>query len=212
MACWNKGKYQSRVCPVCEKTFLRKKSKFNNKFCSAKCHHKSMEIKNKTFCKGCGKEITFPPSQNRNWCSLDCFYKTDKKQKFKLVCSFCKKTFVRNEKRYTFCSEKCYYSALSIKMKGKVIGGKKGLISKKENRLKMLKKCNYQHKMHADNYRKLIVLEVCSICGAKNKRMVAHHKDGNRTNNLPDNLVALCYGCHKKEHNLIKRRGYNGNE
>ena len=39
----------------------------------------------------------------------------------------------------------------------------------------------------------------CEICGSTSNIDV-HHKDGNRTNNNPENLVLLCRSCHMKEH------------
>jgi hypothetical protein len=58
------------------------------------------------------------------------------------------------------------------------------------------------------NYRKLINTSKCSVCGNE-KRVVAHHIDGNRSHNVALNLVALCHWCHTTLHFLAdqKRRG-----
>lgn len=43
----------------------------------------------------------------------------------------------------------------------------------------------------------------CECCGAKYDgllRFELHHKDGNRTNNTPENYEWLCVKCHKKKH------------
>lgn len=37
----------------------------------------------------------------------------------------------------------------------------------------------------------------CEKCGSKRKLMV-HHKDGNRKNNKASNLQTLCWSCHEK--------------
>lgn len=42
---------------------------------------------------------------------------------------------------------------------------------------------------------------VCEHCGS-DKHTVVHHKDGNRKNADPDNLIRLCRSCHAKEHKL----------
>jgi hypothetical protein len=42
---------------------------------------------------------------------------------------------------------------------------------------------------------------VCEHCGS-DKHTVVHHKDENRKNANPDNLIRLCRSCHAKEHNL----------
>lgn len=33
-----------------------------------------------------------------------------------------------------------------------------------------------------------------------NKRILIHHKDGNRKNNAPNNLMAVCDKCHSRIH------------
>ncbi len=39
--------------------------------------------------------------------------------------------------------------------------------------------------------------KVCEVCGTKDERIIAvHHKDRNRSNNIPDNLAWLCHNCH----------------
>ena len=39
----------------------------------------------------------------------------------------------------------------------------------------------------------------CEHCGST-VRVGLHHKDENRTNNLPENLLSLCPACHTREH------------
>jgi len=49
-----------------------------------------------------------------------------------------------------------------------------------------------------DNYK-------CTICG-RGYKLLLHHRDRERTNNRADNLIALCYKCHRKHHlNLFQR-------
>ena len=38
----------------------------------------------------------------------------------------------------------------------------------------------------------------CCICREKNKDVVIHHIDGNRTNNDLDNLAVVCLDCHSR--------------
>ena len=44
----------------------------------------------------------------------------------------------------------------------------------------------------------------CQDCGEQRKRwghsLHVHHIDGNKLNNDPANLVALCAGCHRTRH------------
>lgn len=41
--------------------------------------------------------------------------------------------------------------------------------------------------------------KICEICGST-KNIDVHHKDGNFSNNDPENLMLLCRSCHMKEH------------
>jgi len=47
----------------------------------------------------------------------------------------------------------------------------------------------------------------CAECGATEKVEV-HHRDGDRTNNDPENLLPLC----KRHHSMLHRSGLNGLE
>lgn len=40
----------------------------------------------------------------------------------------------------------------------------------------------------------------CEKCGST-INVDVHHKDGNRNNNVPENIELLCRSCHMKEHN-----------
>jgi len=42
--------------------------------------------------------------------------------------------------------------------------------------------------------------KVCVECGSW-FRLGVHHKDGNHSNNNPDNLQWLCHNCHVRKHN-----------
>jgi len=42
-------------------------------------------------------------------------------------------------------------------------------------------------------------VECCERCGRAG-RLDVHHKDGDPTNNAPENLEVLCRGCHLKHH------------
>ena len=44
----------------------------------------------------------------------------------------------------------------------------------------------------------------CNLCGTKGD-LLAHHKDRNWRNNVPENIQILCRSCHTKEH---KRLGH----
>jgi 5-methylcytosine-specific restriction endonuclease McrA len=47
--------------------------------------------------------------------------------------------------------------------------------------------------------------KICEKCGESEKRILIHHKDGDRKNNKLENLIALCDTCHGKEHRSFNR-------
>lgn len=51
--------------------------------------------------------------------------------------------------------------------------------------------------------RKKMHITACEVC-ASTDRLEVHHVDENPKNNQNDNLVKLCYGCHKKVHSAFR--------
>ena len=48
-------------------------------------------------------------------------------------------------------------------------------------------------------YRQMVAKRACASCGAT-ESLCVHHKDGDHTNNVPDNLEVLCMSCHSSQH------------
>jgi hypothetical protein len=46
--------------------------------------------------------------------------------------------------------------------------------------------------------------EACRVCD-RSDNVVVHHRDGDATNDSPENLVPLCQSCHKHVHNGNRR-------
>ena len=46
----------------------------------------------------------------------------------------------------------------------------------------------------------------CEACGTE-KRLQAHHCDGNQTNNTPENIQTLCIHCHRAWHFALTNTG-----
>ena len=53
-------------------------------------------------------------------------------------------------------------------------------------------------KRDTSGYQKYVA-EKCTICGTT-KKLQVHHKDEDRSNNNPDNLITLCNSCHLRVH------------
>lgn len=56
--------------------------------------------------------------------------------------------------------------------------------------------------LNTSNYRKVYLEEngeSCELCSSE-ESVVVHHIDGDRENNIRENLMAVCRGCHTKIH------------
>jgi 5-methylcytosine-specific restriction endonuclease McrA len=65
---------------------------------------------------------------------------------------------------------------------------------------------------HYERIRKLIKPNSCEKCGADGGgvRLDTHHKDRNKANNEPWNIMVLCAKCHAYLHYLEDDRGLRG--
>lgn len=61
-----------------------------------------------------------------------------------------------------------------------------------------LRKYNNKRKLDTVNYQ-VYNKGVCEICGTK-ENLEVHHKDCNRNNNFPSNLITVCESCHQRIH------------
>ena len=50
----------------------------------------------------------------------------------------------------------------------------------------------------------------CDWCGSNTKRLDIHHKDRDKSNNSPDNIMTLCVSCHANLHYREDDRGLRG--
>lgn len=125
------------------------------------------------------------------YCSKEC-QRLSKFTGEELICSQCGKTFYRNKSRIdrskrTFCSNSCsanFYNKYKIKTNGKSVAHyRKKALSIPENVSCYF--CGYS------------ILEILEV----------HHKDGNRENNLIENLIPLCPTHHKELHRGIITMG-----
>lgn len=61
-----------------------------------------------------------------------------------------------------------------------------------------LRKYNNKRKLNTVNYQ-VYNKGICEICGTK-ENLEVHHKDCDRTNNFPSNLITVCESCHQRIH------------
>lgn len=195
----NKRRYpnKNKKCLNCNREFLIKNSKYNQKFCSFGCYikfPKSIETKQK---------ISFYIQRNpiKNRPKGKNVYNYNKQEK---ECKFCHKRFLVSpafKDKAKFCSQKCNHEVQKVIMSGDKSPNWRGGFYKYSGSgwIKLREKV-YKR----DGY-------CCRICGKGRKhgrRIAAHHlipdrfsskfkEIGAQLNHLK-NLITLCSSCHAK--------------
>lgn len=162
-------------CKICGTEFMRKypRGKQRKIYCSKKCTYKDRFVVK--ICPTCGKEFSKTYlCKNTDYCSLSCIQRHP--------CQLCGKvitgriTFQSGEKK--FCTRKCSNFA------HRTLTSKKAYVTK--GFLVSLKKFGKIQ---------------CDKCGIDDLTVICvHHIDGNRENNVEENLQILCANCHHREH------------
>lgn len=121
------------------------------------------------------------------------------------ICAICGKSFIGYSSNQKTCSPECsklYQYRSMRKRQERNSRPRKGYPDQKglnNNRFKGTGKPHRKPWVYS-KYRK----DYCEYCGIKNLEtkltFVVHHRDGNPTNDTPDNLVTLCHSCHKLAH------------
>jgi len=174
-------KTYTKKCVICKKEFSYQKYPSHEKFkpklcCSKKCSYELSSIK---------LSSRFIPNQ----------YNEKNESKWKIYkCKQCEKSFeALKSRKPKFCSVKCKGEWQKENLKGK----------NNPNWKPTNLKNPYTHIHH--QIRKQLVKErkKCENCESKIHLQV-HHKDRDRRNNTPNNLLLLCKICHA---NLHKEEG-----
>lgn len=151
-------------------------------------------------CKECGKIEYVFPSRAKKYCtcSVTCLSKYNAKRystKVKKVCSNCGKVFFVKKShadRRSCCSVACHNAILPSKFSGAGNPNYKGRTMNCDGYLK-----NSKYTVHRETVMR--VLNVDSLP----KTLLVHHKDGNKYNNDPHNLILLTHKWHTWLHKNI---------
>jgi predicted nucleic acid-binding Zn ribbon protein len=147
-------------------------------------------------CQQCGRELI---NKQKKFCSAKCAaaYRKYKRQKTEIICQNCGKTFNGLTGR-KFCSVMCSNENLKKERLQKflnseyILDGNNGL--PKFIREYLLDKAQYK-------------CELCGFEGYNQKTgktiLQIHHKDGNSSNNTPENLLVICPNCHAMTENYM---------
>lgn len=117
-------------------------------------------------------------------------------------CIICGKTFIGFSSNQKTCSPECSRINDNRRQRASSKYVKKGYSKQSGQDNNYFKKSNSPHRKpwQYSKYRK----SYCEYCGKKELEtkltFVVHHRDGNPTNDNPDNLITLCHSCHKLVH------------
>ena len=135
-------------------------------------------------CKGCGAEFEAQDWRKRKYCSKRCKGLYDKSGQFKKGHKWDRLTEARRIK------------TLQANPSYGMLGKKHSEKTKKQ----MSESSKFPYNYVDGGYNGKIETKECEICGEIQKKILIHHKDGNRKNNKIQNLVAVCDKCHSRMH------------
>lgn len=159
-----------------------------------------MNSKVQVTCKECGKVEYVNPSRAKRYttCSTECLGKYNSKRystKVSKICPHCHKTFLVKKShvsRRVYCSTACMRAELPERLKGAGNPNYKGRITNSDGYIK-----NQKYTVHRETVKSILGVEDLP------KSLIVHHKDGNKYNNDPKNLILLTHKWHTWLHKNI---------
>lgn len=177
------------------------------RFCSQYCHGKSKKkYRVPVKCEYCGIEFT-PSYDNARFCSRGCLFSSMRRGKI-VKCLICLKEFyapmtVLKNNRAKVCSMACKKKLISFYISGEKhphwTGGRKDGYPQKEWTKEVREAIKERDNM------------MCQNCGESNAKLIVHHKDANKKNCVPANLITLCMKCHSHVHYSHRYYRYSSN-
>lgn len=173
-------------CKKCNKEFYVSKYRIGKaKFCSKQCHGTGQQLLFTKKCMICEKQFSFKAWRDNRakYCSRSCYYKSMvSKGTVEKSCPFCGvkfKTSPSHDK--VCCSWNCRKQYLLLK-------------------IPLSEKRSFSKIRQAMQSRGMV--KKCFDCGYHSHPEVLgiHHQDGNRKNNILENLIVLCANCHSLRH------------
>lgn len=147
-----------------------------------------------TECEACHKVIWVPKNvlKKRRACSRECTAELRRSELLTLECANCGKTIARktadvenSKNKKFFCDRACKDSAQRL-----------------DGNCPEIRPSHYGKGEGKWDYRKraLIDNKACSCGESRTYLLTVHHRDGNRANNVIENLEVVCYNCHALRH------------
>ena len=136
-------------------------------------------------CEYCEKELK---NKLRKFCNSKCYHDSTKGKYKKKYCVTCGKEYNNSITRGKNCSPECF-----------IIYASKIKVGKQNPRF------NNGWRQYIS---KLDHIKECQICGT-NKKLETHHLDGNKRNNVIENLIKVCRKCHMNLDGRINNLTHN---
>jgi len=156
-------------------------------------------------CKICSKEFFAKPSNLKRgygkYCSVSCGRRGSRSGKT-VFCFICNNPVYRAPEKLARAKSKKYFCSMSC-----------SAIWRNSTRIGKAHP-NWKHGKYA--YKSILrrnkILEMCSLCGTTDVRVLAvHHVDHDHSNNKLGNLAWLCHNCHHLvHHDTVERQRLAG--
>lgn len=142
-------------------------------------------------CRICDKEFPTRKDQPGSYCSKECSHKA-RETKVEVECAHCKKRFDVRQSRLEQSKSGLFFCSRICKDVAQRIGGIEAVLP-----------LHYGRSRGKHLWRKLLNIPGVSCCGCPEKRrylLGVHHIDGDRENNIQENLEVVCGNCHMCRH------------
>jgi hypothetical protein len=145
-----------------------------------------------TTCKDCGCIIKHRPNKPKIICRK-CFYKCRTQlNRIKIECTHCKKIFFKKKSALKNSKHNIYFCSRQCKDLAQSLSGNCDAI-----------RPPHYGASNGKHLWKILIKETskCISCDESKKYLFeVHHIDGNRENNIIENLEVVCRNCHAKRH------------
>lgn len=147
----------------------------------------------KVVCLFCDKEFITRIDQPASCCSKTCSFQASRKQSL-VSCAACQKTFSKRICSLSGSKSGLYFCNRTCKDKSQKLGGISAIMPPHYGT-----GSGYGH--FARELIKSNSLAKCKDCGEDRKYLLCiHHIDGDRSNNVADNIEVVCGNCHLRRH------------
>jgi len=143
-------------------------------------------------CLCCGLEAAVRKFSNRetSYCSKSCS-DLGRKKGVKVTCAFCNLEFSKKPSSLASSKSGLFFCTRNCKDLGQKLSSN-------------LEDIWPNHYGADSDYRSKVDLSQCAVCSCRSEwKLTVHHIDGDRSNNVLDNLEVVCASCHCNRHSKL---------